>query len=70
MHLNTKVHKPVNWMFNSITNIKLINPKNYLQFIHLMNHPTLSLTNSSRIQEKVPTLEKPVMILYVNHRTT
>ena len=41
----------------------LIEPVDYVEFVHLMNRAYLILTDSGGIQEEAPSLGKPVLVL-------
>ena len=45
------------------TNIKLINPQDYLSFIALLKNCYLVLTDSGGVQEEAPSFGKPVLIM-------
>ena len=63
VHLNPNVQEPVNRLLQSIDNIHLIEPQDYLPFIYLMTKATLILTDSGGIQEEAPSLGKPVLVM-------
>lgn len=66
MHLNPNVRKPVLEILGSETtnnNIFLIEPLDYLPFVHLMSKSYLLLTDSGGIQEEAPGLGKPVLVM-------
>ena len=63
VHLNPNVRKPVNEILGNISNVYLIEPLEYLQFIHLMEKSYLILTDSGGIQEEAPSLGKPVLVM-------
>lgn len=67
VHLNPNVLKPVNEILgnddNTITNVHLIAPLDYLPFVYLMNKSYLVLTDSGGIQEEAPGLGKPVLVM-------
>jgi len=46
-----------------MSNIHLIEPLSYLEFVDLMNRSTLILTDSGGIQEEAPSLGKPVILM-------
>ena len=66
MHLNPNVREPVMQILDGIENIHLIEPLEYLSFIHLMNNSYLILTDSGGIQEEAPSLGKPVLVMREN----
>ncbi|WP_278044142.1 non-hydrolyzing UDP-N-acetylglucosamine 2-epimerase [Fluoribacter gormanii] len=63
VHPNPSVQAIVFDLLNNISNVHLIEPLNYEQFIHLLNDSELILTDSGGIQEEAPILKKPVVIL-------
>lgn len=63
VHLNPAVCEPVNRLLSNISNIKLIEPQQYLEFIYLMDRATIILTDSGGIQEEAPSLGKPVLVM-------
>ena len=63
VHLNPNVKGPVFSLLKGIDNVYLLNPLDYLPFIHLMQHAHLILTDSGGIQEEAPSLGKPVLVM-------
>ena len=63
VHLNPNVREPVNRLLAGIANVHLIEPLDYLPFVHLMNQSYLILTDSGGIQEEAPSLGKPVLVM-------
>jgi UDP-N-acetylglucosamine 2-epimerase (non-hydrolysing) len=63
VHLNPNVKKPVYELLSGTPNIYLIKPLKYMQFIFLMLHSYLLLTDSGGIQEEAPSLGKPVLVM-------
>jgi UDP-N-acetylglucosamine 2-epimerase (non-hydrolysing) len=63
VHLNPNVQKPVYELLNDRLNVYLIDPLEYLPFIHLMNASKIVLTDSGGIQEEAPGLGKPVIVM-------
>jgi UDP-N-acetylglucosamine 2-epimerase (non-hydrolysing) len=63
VHLNPNVQKPVHDKLGGFPNIRLIAPLNYREFVALMRHAVLILTDSGGIQEEAPTLGKPVLVM-------
>lgn len=63
VHLNPNVQEPVNRLLSAIPNVHLIEPQDYLPFVHLMARSTLILTDSGGIQEEAPSLGKPVLVM-------
>mgnify|MGYP002336005592 CR=1 FL=1 len=63
VHLNPSVQEPVNRLLADIENIHLIEPQDYLPFVHLMDKAHLVLTDSGGVQEEAPSLGKPVLVM-------
>jgi UDP-N-acetylglucosamine 2-epimerase len=63
VHLNPNVQEPVNRLLSGCSNIHLIEPQDYLPFVYLMDRAYLLLTDSGGIQEKAPSLGKPVLVM-------
>ena len=63
VHLNPNVREPVNRLLTGIDNIHLIEPLDYLPFVHLMSRAHIILTDSGGIQEEAPSLGKPVLVM-------
>jgi UDP-N-acetylglucosamine 2-epimerase (non-hydrolysing) len=63
VHLNPNVLKPVYKCLERVPNVLLIEPLDYLPFVHLMKRSHFLLTDSGGIQEEAPSLGKPVLVL-------
>ncbi len=63
VHMNPNVREPVQRLLKDVSNIHLIQPKEYLPFVWLMNRAYLVLTDSGGIQEEAPSLGKPVLVM-------
>lgn len=63
MHLNPNVREPVQRILKARSNIHLIEPLDYLPFVHLMSRSHLIVTDSGGIQEEAPSLGKPVLVM-------
>ncbi len=63
VHLNPNVKEPVEKELASISNIHLIEPLDYDEFIFLMHHSWVVLTDSGGLQEEAPSLGKPVLVM-------
>ena len=63
VHLNPNVQKPVHRLLDSVPNITLLGPLDYLPLVHLMRHASLVLTDSGGLQEEAPALGKPVLVM-------
>ncbi len=66
VHLNPKVQEPVNRILSDIKNVLLIDPLNYQDFVWMMEHSKIILTDSGGIQEEAPSLGKPVLVMRNN----
>jgi UDP-N-acetylglucosamine 2-epimerase len=63
VHPNPKVQEPVNRLLANHASVNLIQPQDYLPFVHLMSKAHLILTDSGGIQEEAPSLGKPVLVM-------
>lgn len=63
VHLNPNVREPVNRILGPATNVRLLEPLAYDEFVYLMDKCNLILTDSGGIQEEAPSLGKPVLIM-------
>tara|TARA_B100001059_G_scaffold187386_1_gene189545 strand:- start:345 stop:1463 length:1119 start_codon:yes stop_codon:yes gene_type:complete len=63
VHLNPEVQEPVNRLLLEITNVILIDPLAYQDFIWLMNRSKIIITDSGGVQEEAPSLGKPVLVM-------
>jgi UDP-N-acetylglucosamine 2-epimerase (non-hydrolysing) len=63
VHLNPNVQRPVKRLLKDISNVALIAPQGYRNFVALMNRCKLILTDSGGVQEEAPSLGKPVLVM-------
>jgi UDP-N-acetylglucosamine 2-epimerase len=63
VHLNPNVQEPVRAILSDAPNISLIQPLDYLSFVHLMKRAMLIMTDSGGIQEEAPGLKVPVAVM-------
>lgn len=63
VHLNPNVKNVVNNLLGNQSNIHLIDPQGYIEFIYLMKKCKLILTDSGGVQEEAPSLNKPVLVM-------
>ena len=63
VHLNPKVQEPVNRILGEVTNVLIIDPLAYQDFIWLMNRSKIIITDSGGVQEEAPSLGKPVLVM-------
>lgn len=53
----------MNDYLSDVKNIALIPPQSYLEFVNLMKHSYIILTDSGGIQEEAPSLGIPVLVM-------
>ena len=63
MHLNPNVKGPVENRLGELKRVSLIDPQDYLPFVHLMRRAHLILTDSGGVQEEAPSLGTPVLVM-------
>lgn len=63
VHLNPRVKEPVQTHLANVSNIILLAPLDYPDFVYLMKKSYLLLTDSGGIQEEGPSLGKPVLVM-------
>jgi UDP-N-acetylglucosamine 2-epimerase (non-hydrolysing) len=63
VHLNPNVQKPVKEILSGISNLKLIPPMDYENFVYLMLKSHFIITDSGGVQEEAPSLKKPVLVM-------
>lgn len=63
VHYNPNVRKSVYEVLGNAERIHLVEPLDYVAFIHLLNKSHLILTDSGGVQEEAPSLGKPVLVL-------
>jgi UDP-N-acetylglucosamine 2-epimerase len=63
VHLNQHVQKPVRALLGGLNNVILDQPLPYEDFINVMQHAHLLLTDSGGLQEEGPALGKPVLVM-------
>jgi len=73
VHLNPNVREPVYRILGASaenpssasekSNVHLIDPLEYLQFVTMMSRATIILTDSGGVQEEAPSLGKPVLVM-------
>lgn len=66
VHLNQHVQKPVHKLLGGLSNVHLIAPQGYPEFVALMARSHLILTDSGGVQEEGPSLAKPVLVMRDN----
>ena len=63
VHLNPNVQEPVNAMLSGRSNIHLLPPLAYPEFVWMMDRAHLLLTDSGGVQEEAPSLKKPILVM-------
>jgi UDP-N-acetylglucosamine 2-epimerase (non-hydrolysing) len=63
VHLNPNVQEPVHRLLGGSERVHLIEPVDYLSFVHLMTRADFILTDSGGVQEEASTLGKPMLVL-------
>ncbi|MEM4949621.1 MAG: UDP-N-acetylglucosamine 2-epimerase (non-hydrolyzing) [Candidatus Jordarchaeales archaeon] len=63
LHMNPNVRTVVTKVLKGVERVHLLEPMDYVAFVHLMARSYLILTDSGGIQEEAPTLKKPVLVL-------
>ncbi len=65
-HRNPKMRDVVFPILESLPNVTITEPLDYLQFVHLQKAAHIVLTDSGGVQEESPGLGKPVLVLREN----
>lgn len=63
VHLNPLVREVVYETLGSLSNVYLMEPLDYLDFVNLMAKSYLIITDSGGVQEEGPALGKPILVL-------
>jgi UDP-N-acetylglucosamine 2-epimerase (non-hydrolysing) len=63
VHLNPNIRGPVELLLAGHSNVHLIEPVGYIEFVYLLNRAHVVLTDSGGIQEEAPSLKKPVLVM-------
>jgi UDP-N-acetylglucosamine 2-epimerase (non-hydrolysing) len=63
VHLNPAVRTVINDRLNCRSNIRLIEPVEYLDMVYLMKRAKILVTDSGGIQEEGPALGRPVLVM-------
>ena len=63
VHPNPNVRKTVDAILAGEDRIHLIEPLDYLPFVHLLKKAAIVLTDSGGVQEEAPSLGKPVLVM-------
>lgn len=62
LHLNPNVKGPAETILGGLSNVDLISPLQYCDFIALMQRVKIVITDSGGVQEEAPALGKPVLL--------
>ncbi len=63
MHKNPIVRETIENILGDLEQVQLVEPLDYVPFVHLMKSSYLILTDSGGVQEEAPSLGKPVLVL-------
>ncbi|MFW3405400.1 non-hydrolyzing UDP-N-acetylglucosamine 2-epimerase [Aliarcobacter butzleri] len=63
VHLNPNVQKPVSEILANTSNVYLIDPLQYENFLYIMSKSYFIITDSGGVQEEAPSLGKPVLVM-------
>lgn len=63
VHPNPNVRTTANRILGSASRVHLVDPIEYVPFVHLMKKSYLVLTDSGGVQEEAPSLGKPVLVM-------
>jgi len=63
VHMNPNVRNVVNAELKGISNIKLIEPLDYIPFVSMMSGARVIMTDSGGIQEEAPSFKKPIIVM-------
>ena len=66
VHPNPNVRGPAEQALSELSNVRLVEPLDYLAFVEAMKRCHLILTDSGGVQEEAPALGKPVLVLRDN----
>jgi len=62
VHLNPNVREPVLQRLSGISNVHLVPPASYPEFVWLMDRASVIVTDSGGVQEEAPSLGVPVLV--------
>ncbi len=63
VHPNPSIYEPVYRLLSGNPKISLLQPMDYLNFVHILQRSYIVLTDSGGLQEEAPSLGKPVLVL-------
>lgn len=63
VHLNPNVRAVMNQRLGKLSNVALIEPLDYPNFVRLLSIAEIMLTDSGGVQEEAPALGKPVLVM-------
>ncbi|SDP53427.1 UDP-N-Acetylglucosamine 2-epimerase [Pedococcus dokdonensis] len=62
VHLNPQAREPAMRLLGDLPTVHLIEPVEYVDFVHLMARAHLIITDSGGVQEEAPSLDVPVLV--------
>ncbi len=63
VHFNPNVRDVVSGILDNISNVYLIEPLQYQEFVYIMSQSFFIITDSGGVQEEAPSLGKPVLVM-------
>jgi UDP-N-acetylglucosamine 2-epimerase (non-hydrolysing) len=63
VHRNPQIQEPVYRLLADLSNVHLIEPLGYVDFVAAMRRADIILTDSGGVQEEAPSLGKPVLVM-------
>ncbi|MBC7194788.1 MAG: UDP-N-acetylglucosamine 2-epimerase (non-hydrolyzing), partial [Caldisericia bacterium] len=63
IHKNPLVREKIMSVLKNLKNILIVEPLNYVDFIQLLKKSDIVLSDSGGIQEEIPTIKKPLLLL-------
>jgi UDP-N-acetylglucosamine 2-epimerase (non-hydrolysing) len=63
VHFNPNVRSAINKTLDHLDNVQVTDPLDYREFVFLLKHCYLVITDSGGIQEEAPALGKPVLVV-------
>lgn len=65
VHLNPNAREIIFKTLNGLTNVRLIEPPPYREFVYLMNRSRFIISDSGGVQEEAPSLGKTILVTRV-----
>ena len=63
VHLNPNVQEKAQAILSGVDNVLLLEPLDYVTFVHMMKNARLILTDSGGVQEEAPSFGVPVLVM-------